>query len=85
MNLNIHNIEDTCDCRRKKRDQDVTEVYNTQPFLRQTLKKVDAELGVTVFTRVKGHLKLTPEDNFLSTQNTTSWISFRVWTSKSNL
>lgn len=39
-------------------------LFIAQPSLSQALKKVEAELGVTLFTRVKGRLKLTPEGEF---------------------
>ena len=36
-------------------------LFIAQPSLSQVLKRVENELGVTLFTRVKNRLKLTPE------------------------
>lgn len=65
MNLNIRDIEYILAIANEGSVTKASQkLYIAQPSLSQTLKKVEAELGVTLFTRVKGRLKLTPEGEF---------------------
>lgn len=65
MNLNIRDIEYILAIAEEGSVTKASQrLYIAQPSLSQTLKKVEAELGVTLFTRVKGRLKLTPEGEF---------------------
>ncbi len=62
MNLNIREIEYILTIMEEGSiTKACQKLYIAQPSLSQALKRVEAELGVTLFTRVKGRLKLTPE------------------------
>ncbi|MCI9283468.1 MAG: LysR family transcriptional regulator [Lachnospiraceae bacterium] len=62
MNLNLREIEYVLTIAREGSiTKAAQKLYVAQPSLSQTLKKVESEFSVSLFTRVKGRLKLTPE------------------------
>lgn len=62
MNLNIREIEYILTIMEEGSITKASQkLFIAQPSLSQALKRVEAELGVTLFTRVKNRLKLTPE------------------------
>ena len=62
MNLNIREIEYILTIMEEGSITKASQkLFIAQPSLSQVLKRVENELGVTLFTRVKNRLKLTPE------------------------
>lgn len=62
MNLNLREIEYILAIAEEGSVTKASQkLFIAQPSLSQALKKVESELGVTLFTRVKGRLRLTPE------------------------
>lgn len=62
MNLNIREIEYIVAISQEGSITKASQkLYIAQPSLSQTLKRVESEFNVSLFTRVKGRLKLTPE------------------------
>ncbi len=62
MNLNIREIEYILVIAAEGSITKASQkLYVAQPSLSQILKRVEAEFNVSLFTRVKGRLKLTPE------------------------
>ena len=71
MNLNIREIEYILTIAAEGNiTKAAQKLFIAQPSLSQALKKVESELNVALFTRVKGRLKLTPEgEAFVSAGN----------------
>lgn len=62
MNLNVREIEYILAIAQEGSITKASQkLYIAQPSLSQTLKRVETEFNVSLFTRVKGRLKLTPE------------------------
>lgn len=62
MNLNIREIEYVLTIAQEGSITKASQkLYIAQPSLSQTLKRVESEFNVSLFTRVKGRLRLTPE------------------------
>lgn len=62
MNLNLREIEYILAIAEEGNITKASQrLFIAQPSLSQALKRVETEFGVTLFTRVKGRMKLTPE------------------------
>lgn len=62
MNLNVREIEYILTIANEGSiTKAAQKLFIAQPSLSQVLKRVEAELGVSLFNRVKSRLKLTPE------------------------